>query len=172
MTLPKFLTLKPRANHILAPLFWILGFEMISSAIGFLTRPGVEGWFAVAAKPSFMPPNIVFPIVWSLLYMLIALAGWRLWRVHRKDALSATYFGLFCVYMALNWSWSFVFFTHGLVLAGCGIILTMNIISAILIITHLRRDRWVTFLLLPPLCWTSFALVLNASFLPILQQVT
>ena len=50
--------------------------------IGFVTSP--DAWFAGLTKPAFNPPGWVFAPVWSVLYVLIALAGWRTWSQNRK----------------------------------------------------------------------------------------
>ena len=69
--------------------FALAGFLLLvmggGMAIGYVTRP--EAWYAGLAKPSFNPPNWVFAPAWSMLYVLIAIAGWRTWQ--RLEALAA-----------------------------------------------------------------------------------
>ena len=51
--------------------------------IGFATAPGA--WYAALSKPPFSPPNWIFAPVWSTLYIIIAIAGWRVWREGRNN---------------------------------------------------------------------------------------
>lgn len=149
---------------LLVPMLWVLVFEAISAMIGIATQPGVDGWYEAAAKPWFTPPNIVFPIMWSFLYVLIALGGYRLWKNRAKPG-GRLNLVLFASYIALNWSWSFLFFSAQMIALGAIWIIAMNIISALLILRNMRHDRVTALLLILPLAWTSFAFLLNFAYL-------
>src|SRR6185369_13778666 len=73
-------------------------------AIGFLTAPGE--WYAGLAKPAFNPPNWIFAPVWTVLYVLIAVAGWRIFKRDRRGWPMTLWWGQ----LALNFLWSPVFF--------------------------------------------------------------
>lgn len=146
------------------PALWVIAFEAISMSIGMATQGGVDGWYAAAEHPSFSPPNIVFPIVWSSLYALVALAGHRIYKLREMPGGMAN-LALFCVYMAINWSWSFVFFSMQEIFAALLMITVMNIMTAGLILRLMRRDLMAALLLLPLLMWTCFAMVLNSAYL-------
>ncbi|WP_373875591.1 TspO/MBR family protein [Budvicia aquatica] len=70
----------PRNVSLLCFLTLVLG---VGFTLGFLTGP--DAWYANLVKPSFNPPNVVFPLVWTILYIMIAVAGWRIWRVACKS---------------------------------------------------------------------------------------
>jgi len=72
-------------------------------AIGVTNLPGA--WYAGLAKPAFNPPNWVFAPVWTVLYVLIAIAGWRVWTRDR----AGWPMKLWAAQLALNWAWSPVF---------------------------------------------------------------
>ena len=72
--------------------------------IGFLTAPGP--WYEALAKPSFNPPNWLFGPVWTVLYVFIAIAGWRIWQRERPG----TAMKLWWLQLVLNFLWSPVFF--------------------------------------------------------------
>lgn len=74
------------------------------SAIGVLTAPGE--WYAGLEKPPFNPPNWIFGPVWTILYVMIAIAGWRAWRLDRGDVLMVVWW----VQLMLNYIWSPIFF--------------------------------------------------------------
>ena len=61
-------------NYLLLAL-WVVVFEIISASIGYATQPQVDGWYAALERPWFTPPNLAFPIMWTLLYALIGAAG-------------------------------------------------------------------------------------------------
>jgi len=149
--------------HIPTLLIWIAVFEAISASIGMSTQSAVDGWYAGLVRPSFALPNIVFPVMWTILYALIASAGYLLWLHRTQESGGAAWWG-FVLYMAFNWSWSFVFFTWHQLLAGFVWIVIINILALAMIVLCWQRDRRPALLLLPPLCWTLFAAVLNAAY--------
>ncbi len=127
--------------------------------IGYLNTPGE--WYAGLAKPPFNPPNWLFGPAWTVLYVLIGIAGARIWsRVPRSSAMAAWW-----AQLALNFLWSPVFFTMHAV--GMAFIVILGMLAAIVffIVLAWRVDRVSAFLFLPYLCWVSFAGLLNGSIL-------
>ena len=126
-------------------------------AIGYLTAPGE--WYAGLAKPSFNPPNWMFAPVWTVLYVLIALAGWRVWR---KDA-GGWPVRLWWAQLALNFLWSPVFFAaHWIWLALLIILLLLAAILAFIALSW-RQDRLAAWLFAPYAAWVGFASMLNGA---------
>ena len=127
-------------------------------AVGFFARPGA--WYEALNQPSFAPPNWLFGPVWTILYVLIGIAGARVWRLTGNTGLKVLWF----VQMALNFLWPPVFFIAqrpDIALGVIGLLLTA-ILAFILI--GLRRERPSAFLFLPYAAWVGFATVLNAAF--------
>jgi tryptophan-rich sensory protein len=126
-------------------------------AIGYLTRPGE--WYAQLAKPSFTPPGWVFGPVWTVLYVMIAIAGAR---IFLKDPYGPSYW-LWWGQLALNFAWSPVFFSaHNI---GLALVVILLLLAAVLglMFSLWRRDRATAWLLVPYTLWVGFASVLNAS---------
>ena len=128
-------------------------------AIGFLTAPGE--WYVELTKPAFNPPNWSFAPVWTILYVLIALAGWRVWQRDR----AGWPMKLWWLSLALNFLWSPTFFSAHQV--GAALVVILLLLAAILafIGTAWRRDRVAAWLFVPYAFWVAFASVLNASIL-------
>jgi tryptophan-rich sensory protein len=129
----------------------------VGFAIGMLNPPGQ--WYAALSKPSFNPPNYIFGPVWSVIYLLIAMAGWRVWTAQR-EAVGKFLWG---TQMALNFAWSPVFFTIHSIKGALIIILAMLLTILAFIAQQWSRDRLSALLLTPYALWVSFATVLNAS---------
>jgi len=128
-------------------------------AIGFLTAP--SEWYAGLAKPSFNPPHWLFGPVWTLLYLLIAVAGWRAFESDR----GGWPMKLWWAQLALNFLWSPVFFAaHRIGLALAVILLLLGAILAFIVMSW-RQDRVAAWLFAPYAAWVGFASVLNASIL-------
>lgn len=142
---------------------WVIVFEAVSFAIGIATQGDVDGWYAALNRPPFVPPNIAFPIMWTLLYALIAAAGWTLWRGRAREDGDFRLI-LFGIYMVLNWSWTMIFFTAHLLLVGFLWILLLNAVSLMIIILCWRHARLASYLMIPPTLWTLFAAYLNGGF--------
>ena len=127
-------------------------------AIGYATRP--DTWYAALAKPSFNPPNWVFGPVWTILYVLIAIAGWRTWQ---RLPRTATAMSLWALQMALNFAWSPAFFGLHRVDLALGIVVLMLAAIAGFILAAARVDRVAALLFAPYLLWVSFATALNGA---------
>jgi len=125
--------------------------------IGFATAPGA--WYAALSKPPFSPPNWIFAPVWSTLYIIIAIAGWRVWREGRNNSPMKLWWGQ----LALNFVWSPIFFSGRRIGIALGVIvlLLMTIIGFIMITW--RWDRIVSLLFAPYAVWVAFASVLNGA---------
>ena len=139
----------------------LLGFLVLvlggGLAIGFLNAPGA--WYAGLAKPSFNPPGWVFAPVWTVLYVLIAVAGWRVWR---QDP-GGWPMRLWWLQLALNFVWSPLFFAaHRIGLALVVILLLLGVIASFIAMTW-RNERLAAWLFAPYAVWVAFASVLNAA---------
>lgn len=126
-------------------------------AIGFLTRP--DAWYAGLNKPSFNPPNWIFGPVWTVLYVLIAIAGWRVFASAGGGAALAVWIAA----LALNFLWSPVFF--GLRRPAAALVIVVALLAAIVafIVLSWPVDRAAALLFLPYAAWVAFATTLNAA---------
>lgn len=126
-------------------------------AIGYVTAPGE--WYAGLAKPSFNPPGWIFGPVWTVLYVLIAVAGWRVWQ-HDRRGLPMR---LWWAQLGLNFLWSPVSFAAHRI--GLALLVILLLLAAILafIGTAWRQDRVAAWLFAPYAAWVAFASVLNGA---------
>lgn len=149
-------SLKPRRSWPLLVLFLavVIG---VGFAIGFTNMPGE--WYANLNKPPFNPPNWIFGPVWTALYILIAIAGWRTF-TGARDSLGMK---LWVGQMGLNWLWTPLWFGAHLVWPAFAVIALMDIAIIWFIVERWNRDRPAALMFLPYAAWVSFAGVLNLS---------
>jgi translocator protein len=123
------------------------------------TLLSLESWYAGLAKPSWNPPSWLFGPVWTVLYAMMAVAGWLVWR--RGAPHSRINLRWFAIQLALNVGWSAVFF--GLQFPGLAFveILLLWVAIAATLLTSWRVSRTAGILLAPYLLWVSFAAILN-----------
>ncbi len=140
---------------------FLLVVALVSAAGGWATSSSVGTWYAGLVKPTFNPPRWVFGPVWSMLYALIAVAGWRLWR--RGGPASRLALTAWCVQLLLNLVWSFLFFGGRMIGAALVEIVVLLVAIVVTILLAWRVDRPAAWLLVPYLAWVSFATLLNAA---------
>ena len=128
---------------------------------GLVTQQGIDDWYNHLNLPVGTPPNYVFPIVWSLLYTLMAISLTLLWTSPSSDKTPAISF--FIIQLILNFSWSWIFF--GLRNPGWALIDLFCLWIAILgtILSFKKHTSVGAFLFLPYLGWVTYALYLNLS---------
>ncbi len=143
---------------------WLIGFILVcftSAGLGAAaTATSVNGWYQTLTKPSWNPPDWLFGPVWTVLYFLMAVAAWLVWRRHGwQSARSAlNWFG---IQLALNMLWSFLFFgMQRPELAFVEIVVLWISIVATCVAFH-AKSTTAALLLVPYLAWTSFAVILN-----------
>jgi tryptophan-rich sensory protein len=129
----------------------------VGGLVGTQSVPGA--WYEGLAKPPLNPPNWVFGPVWFALYVMIAVAGWRIWMVAPRSR-AMTLWG---VQMLLNWAWSPVWFLAQQPWAAFVILVGMWLAIAGFILSARRHDNIAPWLFVPYIAWVSFAGYLNLS---------
>jgi tryptophan-rich sensory protein len=130
---------------------------------GFFTTSGVSGWYAVANKPSFNPPNWIFAPVWTTLYILMGIALYIVWKSATVASVKQTAIILFAVQLTLNFFWSIIFFKFQLTGWALVEIIAMWLAILFTIVWFGKINIIAAWLLVPYICWVSFATVLNHS---------
>jgi len=149
-----------KARDLLALAAFLVLCLGIGALASIATAQSVATWYQGLAKPPFNPPDWLFAPVWTTLYVLIAVSGWRVWR-RRGIAGARLEFGAYAAQLALNLAWSFLFFGQRLIgaaLVEIGVLLAAIALNAIL---FSRVDRVAAWLLAPYAAWVAFASVLN-----------
>ena len=139
----------------------LVGWLLVSFSaawIGSRFMPGA--WYASLAKPSWNPPNAIFAPVWSVLYVLMGVAAWLVWRRAGFSGAGVS-LALFVVQLVLNALWSYLFF--GLHRPDIAFFDIVALWVMILVVTVLfwRVDRLAGGLMLPYVVWVTFASYLN-----------
>ena len=128
----------------------------IGFTIGLTIRPGE--WYQTLAKPPFTPPNWLFGPTWTVVYILIAIAGWR---VIITEGFNSTAFRLWLTQMVLNWVWTPVFF--GLHHIGFGLVIIACLMTTVIAFMFKAQDRLARWCFGPYALWLCFATSLNAA---------
>jgi benzodiazapine receptor len=134
---------------------------LAASIGGFATSSSVSSvWFVELNKPSWNPPNWIFGPVWSVLYLLMAVAAWLVWK-QSGFAKSKFALGWFGLHLLFNILWSVLFF--GLQQTGWAAIeiLVLLISIAVSIALFYRHSKLAAGLLVPYILWVTFATFLN-----------
>lgn len=135
-----------------------VGLVCLVAITGIRFEPG--SWYVALDKPPLTPPDWLFPLTWTLLYLMIAVSGWLAWQT--PDTVIKRYaFGCYGIHLLLNAAWSWIFFSQHWTVAG-----VVNIVLLLLAITlnirlFLPLHTLAAVLLIPYLIWVGFALYLN-----------
>lgn len=129
----------------------------VGFVIGFWVRP--DAWYESLSKPSFNPPNALFAPVWTVLYGMIALSGWLIWRVAPKSKAMC----LWGSQMLLNWLWTPTFFWAHQLMGALALMVALFIVIALYIFQAQKLNKIAASLFIPYILWIGFAMILNAS---------
>lgn len=134
-----------------------IGLVGVAAVTGARYMPGP--WYQSLAKPGWTPPDWLFPIAWTILYFMIAIAGWKVWQAEGlAPALVVWLAGL-----VLNAAWSYLMFgRHEIGLALIDVsAMWVTLVAFIWLAWNVDRDA--SYLFLPYLVWVTFATALNAA---------
>ena len=130
---------------------------------GMVTRDSITTWYPTLVKPVFNPPNWIFAPVWTLLYIMMAIAAGLVWTSDYEQKAVKRALGFFAIQFGLNALWSYLFFgLHNPFLALIEIFLLLLMLFETYVLFK-KIDKVAGVLLLPYLAWVSFAMVLNFS---------
>lgn len=142
--------------------FWVV----VCQAVGLMgarwTAPEIPAWYGALIKPSFNPPGWVFGPVWTVLYLLMAIAAWRVGQAAPSGLRTAAIWA-FIVQLVLNLAWSWVFFHRHDLRGAFAEILLMWLAIAVTAWLFKRVDTTAAVLMGPYLLWVTFAAVLNGA---------
>ena len=144
-------------------ILWMTVCLAVGAVSGRWTATEIPGWYRTLTHPAIAPPNWVFAPVWTMLYVLMAVAAWR---VAETAALPVRNLatGLFVAQLALNFCWSLIFFrSHAIGWALVEVLALWAAIAASMALFW-QVDRVAAWLMAPYLAWVSFASVLNFAF--------
>jgi tryptophan-rich sensory protein len=130
---------------------------------GIATSSSVSTWYPTLAKPAWNPPNWLFGPVWTLLYILMGVAAWLVWRKGFDAPGVPRALILFGVQLLFNLAWSIVFF--GLRSIGWALveIVAMWVLILVTLVAFYRLRPLAGWLLVPYQLWVTFATALNAT---------
>ena len=149
----------------------IFGAPFVVGVIGSrLTLPNLRGWYRSLDRPAWTPPDQVFGPVWTTLYLLMGVAGTRVWLARRRpakglDEAVLVALALHAIQLQLNLGWSWLFFDRRRIDLALVDILALDGVVAATAVSFARVRPDAAAMLLPYLAWSTFATVLNAELL-------
>ena len=146
----------PIGESVLAGLLFAVA-TLAVAGLGSLATGSGRDWYDTLEKPAFTPPDATFGIVWTILYVAIAVAGWLAWRASADRRPTVWW----AVQMALNLLWTAVFF--GLESPAGGVVVIVLLLAAVVmdVRASARVDTAAAVLLFPYLVWCGFAAALT-----------
>ena len=155
-----FLISGDQMNKYMKLVMWVLSLQLVSSLFGLFMRKPVDTWYLALERSPLSPPNYVFGIVWPLLYLMIAVAGWMIWQM-KSDKQAIAIKRAFILQMILNWSWSPLFFNLHLIGFSLFVILLILALVGYLVYKLFAIEKQAALLLAPYFFWLCFASYLN-----------
>jgi len=134
--------------------------EAVGGLASWLTRTGREAYKLMVTKPPLTPPDILFPIVWAILYALMGIGAVRIWYA---DISRARTWGLiiFAAQLSLNFIWNFVFFQFQVFGLAFLLLLVLLVLIVLMIYFFSKVDLTAAKLQIPYLLWVGFATYLT-----------
>lgn len=140
----------------------VTGTVGIGSLGGLFTFAEIPTWYAGLNKPAFNPPNGLFGPVWALLYTLMGISFYLIWKrpasAERNGSLK-----MFGAQFALNFCWSILFFSFHQIGLALIEIMVMWVFILLTILFFWKQSRTAALLLVPYIFWVSFATILTAA---------
>ncbi len=146
--------------------------KIISAIVAFvyifamgLSSPMPTAWYATIKKPAAVPPNWVFPVAWTILFILIALSGYLVWNHYETDIRRKFYTFLYMINGFLVFLWSYFFFGMNNPTNSLFTCIGLLIVAELMIITAFYTNKRAAYMLLPYLGWLLFATYLNTAII-------
>ena len=141
----------------------VIGCELVGIVGGLSTASAIPTWYATLNKPFFSPPNWVFGPVWTMLYFLMGISFYLIWKQGWKKKKNREARAYFLAQLALNFIWTPIFFGLKSPFIALFIIIALWILIVLTIKKMYPVSKTASYLLSPYLLWVSFATLLNAA---------
>jgi benzodiazapine receptor len=151
----------PRQAQARALKLFVIVTLAVGVSAGLFTQPSIPTWYARLVRPAIATPNWVFAPVWTTLYVVMAYAAWRVWKI---TGLLSLEMAAFAIQLVFNFAWSGIFFGLHKIGPALGEIILLDLAILYTTLLYWRRDVIAGALMLPYLAWTLFATVLNNAF--------
>lgn len=139
-----------------------LGASFAAGGLGAIASANASAFYGGLSQPSWAPPAWLFGPVWSVLYLMIGVAAWLVWRRHGFSGASRALW-LFILQLLANSLWTWLFFKWHLGAAAFAEIVVLWLLIAATIVSFWALHRLAALMLLPYLAWVSFATALTFS---------
>lgn len=159
----RYLSYTKVVKNIFKLIISVVGCELVGIISAFFTISAIPTWYTTLNKPPFSPPNWVFGPAWTLLYLLMGVSFYLIWRQDWKKKKIKTAGIFFLIQLGLNFLWSLVFFGLRSPLLGLINIVLMWILIAVTMRKFYPLSKLAFYLLVPYILWVSFATALNAA---------
>jgi len=137
--------------------------QLVGGLGAFFTITSVQSWFTTLAKPSWNPPSWLLAPVWTLLYVLMGIACYLIWKSDHPQ--KKTLLKLYAIQLILNALWSPAFFGMQSPLLGLMVIVPLWVAIVLCIIQFRKVSSLASGLMVPYLLWVTFATALNTAIL-------
>lgn len=149
-----------KKRSVIDILIWIIGAELVG-AVSALLSGGFSDFYMKYRQPPLLPPAWLFPVVWTVLYAVMGFSAYLIYSSDadlskRKKALT-----VYFIQLALNFSWSIIFFRLEMLWAAFGVILLLWLMIIVMIVVFRSISSAAAYMNIPYLLWVSFAAWLN-----------
>lgn len=134
----------------------------VGAVSGYFTSKNIPGWYETLEFPSFRPPNGLFGPVWTVLYLLMGIGCYLIWKQPVSAARSNALW-IYAVQLFVNGTWSFVFFYFKQIHIAVVVITVLWILILYMIGNFKKLSNVAAYLQIPYLLWVSFATILNVA---------
>ncbi len=147
------------SKSLLSLVAWIVG-TSLGAVIGAVTARSASAFYAQLERPTWAPPAWAFGPAWTTLYVCMAVAAWRVWRIDGFEG-ARSELTLYAIQLALNALWSWFFFVRRTGLGATVDVICLLLMIIVTMIAFWKRDPIAGMLFVPYAIWVSFATALT-----------
>lgn len=141
-------------------LLYVISAELVG-ALSALLSGGFSDFFDTYRQPPLQPPSWLFPVVWVILYALMGLGAYLVHTADADKAKKRSALVIYWVQLAVNFSWSIVFFRFEALWAAVAVVLALLVMIAVMLVRFGRVSRIAAYINIPYLLWVTFATYLT-----------
>ncbi|MEG0292025.1 MAG: TspO/MBR family protein [Anaerovoracaceae bacterium] len=142
-------------------LMLLVSIPLVLGSLTNLFTGDARGFFDSLTKPLLSPPGYVFPIVWTILYLLMGVSSCIIYQKKDQDKSAVTALGVYYAQLIVNLLWSFIFFGMQALMTAFWVLIVLWILIAVMINMFLKINKFAAYIQVPYLIWVTFAGYLN-----------